>query len=588
MIQNVKLNPPPLAQQTRQLVSIQPNIGGNSQFSMDSTVQAYISTMQPYISLAYKFDDASVVLSYLIEAFMRRETFLFAHVIQDSMGNNIYFPDWSTIVEAPGHRDFIKNSLTVTQDDFASFDSSNNQSVFSPSSSSYAPSETSMRSWSRSWSPSSVSDSGEPYVDYNALEDPRLTNGTSEEKKNIVREFGENLFAGKLICKPNLLRGCSKNHDCVIKFVGKPSSYKKMLEFFQNPKAFDLNQVINAAVVQGEGGVIYILEFKSPESLKDAEISLDAELAKNTQSVELGAFKVLGPLYNYSKLAYEISQYIKAILLFKDGEEILKQTMGKFNALNLAEQTWGGIEDAFENKNASSVAERYSKEGLMKMSDLSRRLSFLYKLIVEKGYGLRQIQAERKDVFALSHLHAMIPHFKTCLKFDPRKEKRDKDILDCDKEIKEHKGKPGKERHVAHKRAKRKNLIDEGKNREEKAKEKSKDFIEKNGLAGYKVLYEEDETDKSYSAFDKAICEKGMDEIERVYHIFMEVIEKINHDQSVTQSNTEKKKNVSSQSGKRPTKAQKGSSKPRRRKNNRGYSGRKTNKSQSKYNAKRY
>merc|ERR1719285_499766 len=420
-------------------------------------------------------------------------------------------------------------SLTVTQVDFASFDASNNQSVFSPSLSSYAQSEISMRSCSRSWSPpSSVSDLGEPDVEYNALEDSKLTNGTSEEKKNIVREFGENLFAGKLICKPNLLRGSSKNHDCVIKIVGKASNYKKLLEF-----------------------------------------------------------KAYGPLYNYSKLAYEIIQYIRAILLFKDGKKILQQTMGEFNVLNLAEQTWSGIEDAFENKDASSVAERYSKEDLMKMSDLSRRLRFRYKQIVEKGYGLRQIQAELKDVFALSHLHAIIPDFKTCLTFDPKREKRVRDIRDCDKEIKEHEGKQGKERHVAHKRLKRKNLIDEGKNREIKAKEKSKDFIEKNGLSDYKVLCEGYETDKSYSAFDKAICDKGMDEIERVYHIFMEVIEKINHDQSVTQSNTEKKKNVSSQSGKRPTKSQKGSSKPRRKKNNRGYSGRKTNKSQSKYNAKR-
>jgi len=368
---------------------------------------------------------------------------------------------------------------------------------------------------------------------------------------------------------------------------GKASNYKTLLEFFQNRKAFDLNQVLNAAVVPGETGVTFILELNNPESLKDCKVSLYAELEKNTQPVELLEFKAYGPLYNYSKLAYEIIQYIRAILLFKDGEEILQQTMGEFNVLNLAEQTWSGIEDAFENKDASSVAERYSKENLMKMSDLSRRLSFRYKQIVEKGYDLRQIQAELKDVFALSHLHAIIPDFKTCLTFDPKKEKRVRDIKDCDKEIKEHEGKQGKERHVAHKRLKRKNLIDEGKNREEKAKEKSKDFIEKNGLSDYKVLCEEYETDKSYSAFDKAICDKGMDEIERVYHIFMEVIEKINHDRSVTQSNTEKK-NVSNQSGKRPTKPQKGSSKPRRKKNNRGYSGRKTNKSQSKYKAKRY
>jgi len=326
---------------------------------------------------------------------------------------------------------------------------------------------------------------------------------------------------------------------------------------------------------------------KSPESLKDVEVSLDdAELAKNAQLVELLEFKAYGPLYNYSKLAYEIIQKIKAILLFKYGKEILKQTMGEFSYLNLAEQTWGGMEDAFENKDASSVAERYSKEDLRKMSDLSRRLSFRLELL-EKGYDLRQIQTELKDVFALSHLHAIIPDFKTCLTFDHKKEKRDRDIRDCDKEIQEHQGKQGKERHVAHKRLKRKNLIDEGKNREEKAKEKSKEFIEKNGLSGYEVLSEEDETYKSYSAFDKTICEKGMDEIERVYHIFMEVIEKINHDRSVTQSNTEKK-NVSNQSGKRPTKPQKGNSKPGRRKNNRRYSGRKTNKSQSQYKAKRY
>eukprot|EP00493_Phyllostaurus_siculus_P023921 UN24258 len=44
-------------------------------------------------------------LSHLVEAFKRRETFLFAHVIQDSLGNEIhsyyslgneiYSPDWS-------------------------------------------------------------------------------------------------------------------------------------------------------------------------------------------------------------------------------------------------------------------------------------------------------------------------------------------------------------------------------------------------------------------------------------------------------------------------------------------------------------
>merc|ERR1712156_139035 len=107
---------------------------------------------------------------------------------------------------------------------------------------------------------------------------------------------------------------------------------------------------------------------------------------------------------------------------------------------------------------------------------------------------------------------AIIPDFKMCLKFDHKKEKRDRDIRDCDKEIKEHEGKQGKERHVAHKRLKRKNLIDEGRNREEKAKEKSKDFMEKNGLSDYEVLYDEYETDKSYYAFDKTICEKGMDE----------------------------------------------------------------------------
>jgi len=260
----------------------------------------------------------------------------------------------------------------------------------------------------------------------------------------------------------------------------------------------------------------------------------------------------------------------------------------KFGALNLADQTWSGIEDAFENKHASSVAGRYSAEALRSMSDLSRRLSFRFKLIVQKGYDLRQIQAKQKDVFDLSHLHAKIPDFKTCLKFDAKKEKRDKDILDCQMEIKKYEDILGKEKHVAHKRDKLNNLIQEGKNREEKAKEKSKDFMEKNGLIDYKVLYMEDETDESYSAFDEAICDKGMEEIERVYHIIMEVIEKINHDQSVTQSNTEKKKNVSNQSGKRSTKPQKGNLKPRQRKNNRGYSCRKTNKSQSKNKAKRY
>merc|ERR1711874_303484 len=120
---------------------------------------------------------------------------------------------------------------------------------------------------------------------------------------------------------------------------------------------------------------------------------------------------------------------VKAILLFKDGKKILQLTMGEFTDLNLAEQTWSGMEDAFENKDASSVAERYSKKDLMKMSDLARRLSFRLELL-EKGYDLRQIQAELKDVFALSHLHAIIPDFKMCLKFDHKKEKRDRDIRD--------------------------------------------------------------------------------------------------------------------------------------------------------------
>merc|ERR1719376_934442 len=98
------------------------------------------------------------------------------------------------------------------------------------------------------------------------------------------------------------------NHDCVIKIGGKASNYKKLLEFFQNRKAFDLNQVINAAVVPGETGVTFILELNNPESLKDCKVSLYAVLE----------FKAYGPLYNYSKLAYEIIQYIRAILLFKD------------------------------------------------------------------------------------------------------------------------------------------------------------------------------------------------------------------------------------------------------------------------------
>merc|ERR1719383_1159401 len=112
--------------------------------------------------------------------------------------------------------------------------------------------------------------------------------------------------------------------------------------------------------------------------------------------------------------------------------------------------------------------------------------------------------------------------------------------------------------------------------------------MEKNSLKDYKVLSEEAEADKSYSAFDKAIRDKGMEECERVYHILMEEIEKFKSDASVTQSNTEKKK-VSNRSGKRSTKSQRWNrSKACQRKENYcRYSGRKTYKSQSKCKATR-
>merc|ERR1719483_1181266 len=381
------------------------------------------------------------------------------------------------------------------------------------------------------------------------LGDLLLTRGTSEERKTFVRLFGEDLFRDVLVQAPNLLRGSSKNHNRVIKILGKTRNLTKMIEFLKDRHAFNFAQVVNAAMIEGAGGVAVIMEYTDPESLEEVMASLEeryAELAKNTQTVELHAFTATGVLYKFSKFAYEISKYIARILQSKDGVQILEQTMGEFCDMNLKEQTWSGIEDSFGNKDAFSVAERYSSADLRKMDDLCRRLRFRVKLI-ERGCDLQKIQTILSQVVNnLSHLHAIIPTFKTCLKFDASEEKR------------------------------------------RKANGKSKAFIEKNGLSDYKVLSEEAEADKSYSAFDKAIRDKGMEESERVYHILMEEIDKFKSDASVTQSNTEKKK-VSNRSGKRSTKPQKWnrSKACQRKKNYRGCSGRKTYKSQSKCKATR-
>jgi hypothetical protein len=344
-------------------------------------------------------------------------------------------------------------------------------------------------------------------------------------------------------------------------------------------------------VFEGAGGVAVIIEYTDPESLEEVMASLEKrypELAKNTQTVELHVFTATGVLYKFSKFAYQISQYIARTLQAKDGVQILEQTMGEFSDMNLKEQTWSGIEDSFGNKDAISVAERYSEADLRKMDDLCKRLRYRVKL-TERGYGLQEIQTELSQVVNnLSHLHTIIPTFKTNFKLDASEEKRERNIRNCEDEIYQHENDPKKKGHVKTQKERLKKLIDERADRKRKANGKSKAFMEKNGLSDYKVLSEEAEADKSYSAFDKAIRDKGMEESERVYHILMEEIEKVKSDASVTQSNTEKKK-ASNRSGKRSTKPQKRnrSKACQRKKNYRGCSGKKTYKSQSKGKATR-
>eukprot|EP00493_Phyllostaurus_siculus_P026644 UN26989 len=412
------------------------------------------------------------------------------------------------------------------------------------------------------------------------LGDLLLTRGTPEERKTFVRLFGEDLFRDVLVQAPNLLRGSSKNHNRVIKILGKTRNLTKMIEFLKDRHAFNFAQVVNAAMIEGAGGVAVIMEYTDAKSLEEVLASLEErypELAKNTQTGELHAFTATGVLYKFSKIAYEISKYIARILQSKDGVQILEQTMGEFCDMNLKEQTWSGIEDSFGNKDAISVAERYSSADLRKMDDLCKRLRFRVKLI-ERGCDLQKIQTTLSQVVNnLSHLHTIIPTFKKSFKFDASEEKRERDIRNCNSEIDQHKNDPKKKGHVKTQKERLKKLIEERADRERKANEKSKAFIEKNGLSGYKVLSEEAEADKSYSAFDKAIRNKGMEESERVYHILMEEIEKSKSDASVTQSNTEKKK-VRNRSGKRSTKSQKWnrSKACQRKKNYRGCSGRKT------------
>merc|ERR1719463_301006 len=265
-------------------------------------------------------------------------------------------------------------------------------------------------------------------------------------------------------------------------------------------------------MIEGAGGVAVIMEYTDPESLEEVMASLEeryAELAKNTQTVQLHEFTATGVLYKFSKFAYEISQYIARILQSKDGVQILEQTMGEFCDMNLKEQTWSGIEDSFGNKDAISVAERYSPADLRKMDDLCKRLRFRVKLI-ERGYGLQDIQTQLSQVVNnLSHLHTIIPTFKTCFKFDASEEKRERDIIktcfkfdaseekrerdiiNCNNEINQHKNDPKKKGHVKTQKERLRKLIDERVDRERKANGKSKAFMEKNGLTDYKVLSEE-------------------------------------------------------------------------------------------------